>query len=210
MTDLRIWTPAQATPIAEVETLIKIIDRLTKVRSCALSGSGDEDDFSVQDWTLIPGHFSDTLLDFLTRQPLDRLQVRFLKNLPLSALLRILASASIVTFANAVAMGEDIEDSSTISVPEPFHLKSLFVQTRGASILQVLARPQYTTHLAHLRQLETSVDRKEYEHGRSLLCTAADCLECITLNGRSTLSSFYYGHDAIILPLPPFPVLRRF
>ncbi|KAJ6468542.1 hypothetical protein C8R47DRAFT_1151577 [Mycena vitilis] len=211
ITNLTVWIPVAATLVAEIETLIKVLDRLTKVRSCALSGATGEEETSVQEWEGIPASLSGALLDFLARQPLNRLRVRCLIFLPISTLVRILASASAVTFVEAVCMENardrdwHVDHTSTVPMPESFRLKSLGGRSLGASILQDLLHPQLTEHIAHLQQLELLVNWMDYQHGRRVLHAAADRLEQVTLKCQS-----YHTDKPVILPLPPFPILQRF
>ncbi|KAJ7658245.1 hypothetical protein DFH06DRAFT_448248 [Mycena polygramma] len=214
ITNLTVWIPRAVSPIAEIETLIKVLDRLTKVRSCALSGAAGKEETSAQKWKGIPANLATALLGFLARQPLDRLRVRSLTFLPISILAHILASATMVTFVEAVCMEgcsmedgshPDIDETSTLVLPESFCLRSLGGGRIAVSILQVLVHPQFAKHLAHLRQLELPVNWSEYQYGLRILRTAADHLEQVTLNCLS-----YHTHKPIILPLPPLPMLQRF
>ncbi|KAJ7620915.1 hypothetical protein DFH06DRAFT_1233483 [Mycena polygramma] len=119
-----------------------------------------------------------------------------------------------VTFVEAVCMEgcsmedgshPDIDETSTLLLPESFRLKSLGGGRIAVSILQVLVHPQFAKHLAHLRQLELPGNWTEYQYGCRILRTAADRLEQVTLNCLS-----YHTHKPIILPLPPLPMLQRF
>ncbi|KAF7347160.1 hypothetical protein MVEN_01470500 [Mycena venus] len=135
-----------------IERFFRIINKLANVRQCLLSGMKDVFGPNYHTPTLISA-----LFDFLARQPLRELHVLSVTEAPPAVILRLLATAPLVSFYD-VFVKKDPDTFSSDSTPcdGPQHarkVEDLIVEQVAHNVYELLALPRFKSYTSALRRL---------------------------------------------------------
>lgn len=227
--DLKIQFPSAPTPPADVKNLKRVLTKLTNVRRCILNGIYISKNHQGTGWGDLIQALSSVLIDFISRQSLRELHVHYIM-IPLAVLLRLLTSAPTVslyfTFIHEPRKRPSKISASPLSRagrPLLSSLDSLILDDGSDDLCELLSRPQFAAHTAHLRRLAVMLYGK---HNVALISTVTHTIQYLRINCHGVYPHVPYlqqlltelsfplhttgSSDAVDPPsaIPPIPSLR--
>jgi hypothetical protein len=131
----------------EIQSLRWVLAKLSTVRECLIQGVSSGTRWGALDPTLC-----DALLDFIARQSLHSLRVWILKDIPRAVLLRLVISASTLSFFETY-----VEKTVTEPLDAALHhsacIETLMLDSQSTSVAELFSCVPLSAYTAHLRRL---------------------------------------------------------
>ncbi|KAJ7861611.1 hypothetical protein B0H13DRAFT_1900451 [Mycena leptocephala] len=187
ISDLKIVFPSAPTPPEEVDSLKRVLAKLTKVKRCIITGIYISKNHQGTGWGDLVKALSSPLLDFISRQSLRELHIQCII-LPLEVLLRLLMSAPTVSLYFAYlskpsSRSKRSKKPAAIgNLPSAATLESLIL-AEDEGVSKVLAGSDFAAYTANLRRLAVTM---RTQSSAAMISTAAPTLEHLRI----------YCHDA--------------
>ncbi|KAJ7831550.1 hypothetical protein B0H13DRAFT_1915400 [Mycena leptocephala] len=187
ISDLKIVFPSAPTPPEEVDSLKRVLAKLTKVKRCIITGIYISKNHQGTGWGDLVKALSSPLLDFISRQSLRELHIQCII-LPLEVLLRLLMSAPTVSLYFAYlskpsSRSKKSKKPAAISnLPSAATLESLIL-AEDEGVSKVLAGSDFAAYTANLRRLAVTM---RTQSSAAMISAAAPTLEHLRI----------YCHDA--------------
>lgn len=145
-------------------------------------------------WSMVATRAS-PLFEFLRRQTLQLLRVRFIENVPLNVFFELLTAAPTVAFREVSVQGMP-DDTSPLSPPHPLGLQRLMIDSDCETIIPILLHPRLLPYTAAVRFLSVETDILISDR---LILNCADSLEHLRFNGfgESTVLTAPRPHKAL-------------
>ncbi|KAJ7463326.1 hypothetical protein FB451DRAFT_1562323 [Mycena latifolia] len=174
----------------DIESIQQVIGKLANVCRCIVKGV---DKLNLNE---LPPAFTSTLLDFIHRQPLWQLHLRFIKELSVAVFLQLVVAAPVLSFDYVfLQSGEDL---SSPTPTHPFAIDNLILTRHCEDICIIMARPECTVGISSLRRLSIP---PHYAPAETLICSASRTLRILRLYLLVPLGP-------LTISLPSLPALR--
>lgn len=186
--------PIISTPPEELESLQRLLPKLTHVRHCLISGvyTGT----LGARWSDFPHGLSSAVLGLISRQGLSSLSVRFMKEIPAPVLLRFLASARSLSFVCCYLRWGPAELSRAGPPPPPPALSHLSLREGAESVGDFLSRRELAPHIATITHL--SMNMGINQPTIPILAATAHRLKHLRLNFLGA-SALYFALSTLIM-----------
>ncbi|KAJ7862261.1 hypothetical protein B0H14DRAFT_3444828 [Mycena olivaceomarginata] len=188
---------------------LEILAKLTNVQHCVLDGC-----FEGFYWHNFTPSLASYFLDLFARQPLQKLQLLSILEIPVAVFLQLLGAAPMVLLS-ALSIKDGLDDFPAdipiVSTPESLLLELEFEFGTRSPVSATLARSELAPYLQNVRRLGI---RPHWPHSLKILTLTVLTIQHLRLHCHSTTPTSL--HDDVLLnsfpdvstiALPPLPAL---